>query len=112
MKNKTEIKGFTKYRQERLWKHLLEVERVTGKRLRRTPRALIFEYGEWCCPIGNFVGLNGVTYWHHGIITWGWADSHNVYTVGDSIWWGNLTPEIRCAITKWIQAKIREYYKK
>lgn len=100
----------TKKRQERLWAHLMEWERIVGSPLRTEPRS----YGH-CCPIMNFspnVDRAGNSY----LLTWDVGDSvygdmlvtyHRNYDKRDTNWWCELSIEDRFEVTEWLIKKIK-----
>ena len=98
-----------KARQDRLWGHLMEVEKQVGKPLRTTPRD-----DECDCPmfafapigdreLGVFYGASSgrISYANFKTKTiWSWVSS------GD--WWRKLPPETRLEVTNWLSKKLKE----
>lgn len=105
------IRGIPNKRLDRLKKHLLKLEKQTGKPLRRKPRGEPFE-----CPIENFApsknrardkfcgaGFMSVTY---GLL------HYKIYGFSDAAWWCNLAPEPSRQVTKYIMDWIKNREKK
>lgn len=111
----TMVKGVPDYKIERLKKHLLKVEKLTGGKLRRTSRG----WADNNCPISDFspnkdggkrdfmwTGNDGVvTYW--GDISDGDVKDYNIFASSDTKWWDSLKPETRRRITKYISNWIK-----
>jgi hypothetical protein len=104
----------TQERLDRLWNHLLEVEKQTGKPLRKTPR-----YNYQNCPIENFSPrYNSARYEFSyassfGDIVYfkGWDNkNYFIYDIEDSKWFGKLSEEDAISINRWAKKKIKEYY--
>ncbi|GAG55287.1 unnamed protein product [marine sediment metagenome] len=107
------IEGIPEKKLERLKKHLLKVEGLAGKPLRKTP------YTAWTiCPITNFApdyddrGRNYVGAGLDGYVCYGnagaEAKSRKVYSLPDSLWWGSLSDKQRRQVTKYIQGWIKD----
>ncbi len=97
-----------KKRQERLWNHLMEVEKQVGMPLRTTPRE-----ETWSCPIENFapdkniegeafdcVGWSGTIYYR--------GTGYDIYQHDDGDWWQGLSKETRMQATRRIKNKLKE----
>lgn len=99
----------TQSKKDKLWEHLLDIEKVTGMPLRKTRRR--YEY----CPIGMFApdkDRNGLEFDSMGVgeVFYGnppRVSYEGLYEEKYADWWYDLTPEDRKAAAKWVQEKIR-----
>ena len=108
MEKMSEIKYVRQQRLDKLWKHLLELERATGGKLNEEPRD---DFDQ--CPIENFapdedadgflfdyVGSSGNVYY--------WSNTYQIYDWKDSHWWNSLSEAEQDSITEWVMKKIKE----
>ncbi len=99
-----------KARQERLWNHLLELEKQTGMPLRKEPRTM------FACPIGNFApdrNKNGFGFYvirPNGDVLYE-DTTYHIYTLGDSGWWKRLSEDTQKQVYNWLESKIKEHLK-
>lgn len=109
---KTEVKGIPQEKLDRLWMHLLKIEELTGRKLRKTSRYTLLD-----CPIENHTpgrDKEGKVFRHacfSGYLAYGTSCSlykYEIYTFEDSEWWGGLNNEYRSAITKWVMKKLKQ----
>jgi hypothetical protein len=122
-----EHEGVTQKRLNRLWRHLLKLERLTGMPLRKKPR-----YRALGCPVDNLApdkDDKGNYYCGANILgNVGYVPKKPrrgtlfspeevgslflVYTEEDSEWWARLTLIERQEVTDWVIKKIAERGKK
>jgi hypothetical protein len=118
--------GVTQKRLNRLWRHLLKLEKLTGKPLRKTPR----QNGDMSnCPVRAFApekNKGGLLYMgtnRRGDIGYHTekldpiakeecAKTYSIYTWRDSDWWEGLRPEEQGETITWVIKKIAERGKK
>ena len=105
--------GVTQKRLNRLWRHLLKLERLTGMPLRKEPRYSAY----CCCPIGGFApshnskGEHLFDYSYTGIFRYGSKNKHidyKIYEWEDGKWWSGLSYKECEEATTWVQKKIAE----
>jgi hypothetical protein len=104
------IEGIPEKKLDRLKKHLLKVEKLTGRPLREKPR---FDPDD--CPIGNFAPDKDregfvLENWSREVCyveDWGGANLYSIYSGSDTIWWALLPDELKIKATKHIQGWIK-----
>ena len=94
----SEVEGVPQYKLNRLWKHMLKVEKLTGSRLRKNPR-----YESHECPIDRFspsIDKEGNHF--TGATKYATLEYDNkvyeIHPMSDSLWWGYLSYSIRTNI--------------
>lgn len=102
-----------KARLDRLWEHLLKIEKVTGKPLRTSPR-----YSPDSCPLVNFTPEKDATGRVYFTVTapgeleyqGGFMDiaHYPIYEYRDTVWWQGLSVFTRTAITHWIMEQLED----
>jgi hypothetical protein len=103
------IEGIPEKRLDRLKKHLLKAEKLTGKPLRKTPAHHFAS-----CPIGNFAPNKDkdgfpLEAWR-GTVEYegGWRMKYyRIYSPNDTLWWTYLPYELKIKVTKYIQGWIK-----
>ncbi len=102
--------GVPQERLDRLMKHLYELEKQTGQRLRTTPRYYLND-----CPIENFAPGKGFVYVGGTPPTIGkvyYSDKiYKIYEGEESEWWKRLPRKTRWLITKWVSQQLKERIK-
>ena len=97
-------------REERLWKHLLKLERLTGMPLRKRPRSV------WhVCPIENFAPNKDKTWSsfynveYSGYVHYTQPRKvYDIYESNDSDWWESLKIEDCRDITRRLIKRLKE----
>ncbi len=101
-----------KARQERLWNHLLELEKQTGMPLRKTPR---YYWSNKMCPIVQFAPDNNKDcheyMFNNDTKVFYEKHIYKIYSKEDSLWWAELTEETQRRTIAWLKSKIKEHLK-
>lgn len=101
------------FRKKRLWEHIKELERVTGRSLRTRRREPI---RHWTCPIEQYApDTNSEGLFFHAVMSSGsviYNSDYNevryqIYNFDDSYWWGELSNKDKLKVLEWVEEKIR-----